>query len=162
MVSQTIIGPDWMGIPQPERLQVRPEQGEATAEGRRLGRQPDAPVPVRRPAAQGARRLHADHPAAVQGRRRQHGDRQPSDGDRDYAAADNGWRLRPASRSAAASSAQDPNVSGKYMETINCVPVGGNYGHYTKPELDELFPQGRATTGHGRSARRSTPRPRRS
>ena len=38
---------------------------------------------------------------------------------------------------------QDPNVSGKYMETINWVPVGGNYGHYTNTRLDELFPQGR-------------------
>ena len=41
---------------------------------------------------------------------------------------------------------QDPNVSGKYMETINYVPVGGNYGHYTNTRLDELFPLGRATT----------------
>jgi peptide/nickel transport system substrate-binding protein len=40
---------------------------------------------------------------------------------------------------------QDPNVSGKYMETINWVPVGGNYGHYTNTRLDELFPLGRAT-----------------
>ncbi len=40
---------------------------------------------------------------------------------------------------------QDPNVSGKYMETINWVPVGGNYGHYTNTRLDELFPQGRGT-----------------
>ncbi|MCC7371484.1 MAG: ABC transporter substrate-binding protein [Chloroflexi bacterium] len=41
---------------------------------------------------------------------------------------------------------QDPNVSGKYMETSNFVPVGGNYGHYTNTRLDELFPAGRATT----------------
>ena len=40
---------------------------------------------------------------------------------------------------------QDPNVSGKYMETINWVPVGGNYGHYTNTRLDELFPKGRST-----------------
>lgn len=40
---------------------------------------------------------------------------------------------------------QDPNVSGKYMETVNWVPVGGNYGHYTNARLDELFPQGRST-----------------
>jgi peptide/nickel transport system substrate-binding protein len=40
---------------------------------------------------------------------------------------------------------QDPNVSGKYMETVNWVPVGGNYGHYTNTRLDELFPQGRST-----------------
>jgi peptide/nickel transport system substrate-binding protein len=40
---------------------------------------------------------------------------------------------------------QDPNVSGKYMETVNWVPVGGNYGHYTNARLDELFPAGRAT-----------------
>lgn len=41
---------------------------------------------------------------------------------------------------------QDPNVAGKYMETVNYVPVGGNYGHYTNTKLDELFPAGRATT----------------
>ncbi len=32
------------------------------------------------------------------------------------------------------------------METVNWVPVGGNYGHYTNTRLDELFPAGRATT----------------
>ena len=41
---------------------------------------------------------------------------------------------------------QDPNVSGKYMETVNWVPVGGNYGHYTNARLDELFSTGRGTT----------------
>jgi ABC-type transport system substrate-binding protein len=40
---------------------------------------------------------------------------------------------------------QDPNVSGKYMETVNWVPAGGNYGHYTNARLDELFPKGRST-----------------
>jgi len=41
---------------------------------------------------------------------------------------------------------QDPNVSAKYFETIAFTPAGSNYGHYTNPQLDELFKQGRATT----------------
>jgi ABC-type transport system substrate-binding protein len=41
---------------------------------------------------------------------------------------------------------QDPNVSGKYMESVNFVPVGGNYGHYKNDKLDELFSAGRGTT----------------
>jgi len=39
----------------------------------------------------------------------------------------------------------DPNVSAKYFETAAFVPAGANYGHYTNPQLDELFKQGRAT-----------------
>jgi peptide/nickel transport system substrate-binding protein len=41
---------------------------------------------------------------------------------------------------------QDPNVSGKYMESVNFVPVGGNYGHYKNEKIDELFAAGRGTT----------------
>ena len=41
---------------------------------------------------------------------------------------------------------QDPNVSAKYFETVNFTPAGANYGHYSNPQLDELFKQGRATT----------------
>ncbi|MDQ2786619.1 MAG: hypothetical protein M3Y58_16640, partial [Chloroflexota bacterium] len=39
----------------------------------------------------------------------------------------------------------DPNVSAKYFETVSFVPAGGNYGHYTNPQVDDLFKQGRAT-----------------
>ena len=39
----------------------------------------------------------------------------------------------------------DPNVSAKYFETTSFVPAGGNYGHYTNPQVDDLFKQGRAT-----------------
>lgn len=40
----------------------------------------------------------------------------------------------------------DPNVSAKYFETIAFTPSGANYGHYSNPKLDDLFKQGRATT----------------
>jgi peptide/nickel transport system substrate-binding protein len=32
------------------------------------------------------------------------------------------------------------------MESVNFVPVGGNYGHYKNDKLDELFSAGRGTT----------------
>ncbi len=41
---------------------------------------------------------------------------------------------------------QDPNVSGKYFETVNWVPTGANYSHYSNPKVNELFEAGRATT----------------
>ena len=41
---------------------------------------------------------------------------------------------------------QDPNVSGKYFETVNFVPGGANYSHYSNKTVDELFAAGRATT----------------
>lgn len=41
---------------------------------------------------------------------------------------------------------QDPNVSSKYFETANFVPSGANYSHYSNPRVDELFVAGRATT----------------
>jgi len=40
----------------------------------------------------------------------------------------------------------DPNVSAKYMETVAFTPAGANYGHYSNPKVDDLFKQGRATT----------------
>lgn len=39
----------------------------------------------------------------------------------------------------------DPGVSGTYMTTDTWTPGGGNYGHYSNPEIDELYPQGQAT-----------------
>ena len=39
----------------------------------------------------------------------------------------------------------DPNVSAKYMETVAFTPAGANYGHYSNPKVDDLFKQGRAT-----------------
>ncbi|MFN8514351.1 MAG: ABC transporter substrate-binding protein [Thermomicrobiales bacterium] len=40
---------------------------------------------------------------------------------------------------------QDPNVSANYFEKINWTPAGGNYAHYSNPKVDELFQKGRAT-----------------
>jgi ABC-type transport system substrate-binding protein len=39
----------------------------------------------------------------------------------------------------------DPNVSAKYFATTSFVPAGGNYGHYSNPQIDDLFKQGVAT-----------------
>jgi peptide/nickel transport system substrate-binding protein len=33
----------------------------------------------------------------------------------------------------------DPGVSGTYMTTRTWTPAGGNYGHYSNPEIDELY-----------------------
>ncbi|MDQ2787802.1 MAG: ABC transporter substrate-binding protein, partial [Chloroflexota bacterium] len=40
---------------------------------------------------------------------------------------------------------EDPNVSAKYFETTSFSPAGGNYGHYSNPQIDALLVQGRAT-----------------
>jgi len=38
----------------------------------------------------------------------------------------------------------DPGVSGTYMTTRTWTPAGGNYGHYSNPEIDELYDQAQA------------------
>ena len=40
----------------------------------------------------------------------------------------------------------DPDVSSTYYLTANFTPAGGNTTHYSNPELDELFIEGRGTT----------------
>jgi peptide/nickel transport system substrate-binding protein len=40
----------------------------------------------------------------------------------------------------------DPDVSSTYYLTVNFTPNGGNTTHYSNPELDELFIEGRGTT----------------
>jgi peptide/nickel transport system substrate-binding protein len=40
----------------------------------------------------------------------------------------------------------DPDVSSSYYLTANFTPAGGNTTHYSNPELDELFIEGRGTT----------------
>lgn len=40
----------------------------------------------------------------------------------------------------------DPDVSSTYYLTANFTPNGGNTTHYSNPELDELFVEGRGTT----------------
>ena len=39
----------------------------------------------------------------------------------------------------------DPNVSGTYFLTRNFTPNGGNASHYSNPQVDDLFAQGQAT-----------------
>ena len=88
VVNQTIIGPDWMGMPGSEHVSVQSGQGQAAPQGCQLGRQPFAPDPVHA-RDKGARRVHADHPAAVQGSRHRHGHRLGR-GDRGDASAERG------------------------------------------------------------------------
>ncbi|HUG15815.1 MAG TPA: ABC transporter substrate-binding protein [Thermomicrobiales bacterium] len=38
----------------------------------------------------------------------------------------------------------DPSVSGTYMTTSTFTPAGGNYGHYSNPEIDRLYPEAQA------------------
>ena len=40
----------------------------------------------------------------------------------------------------------DPDVSSTYYLTVNFTPAGGNTTHYSNPDLDELFIEGRGTT----------------
>lgn len=40
----------------------------------------------------------------------------------------------------------DPDVSSSYYLTVNFTPAGGNTTHYSNPDLDELFIEGRGTT----------------
>ncbi|MEA2528277.1 MAG: peptide/nickel transport system substrate-binding protein [Thermomicrobiales bacterium] len=39
----------------------------------------------------------------------------------------------------------DPSISGTYFLTRNFTPNGGNGSHYSNPQVDELYAQGRAT-----------------
>lgn len=39
----------------------------------------------------------------------------------------------------------DPGVSGTYMTTRTFTPAGGNYGHYSNPDVDKLYDQAQAT-----------------
>ena len=38
----------------------------------------------------------------------------------------------------------DPGVSGTYMVTSTWTPKGGNYGHYSNPDIDKLYPEAQA------------------
>ncbi|MEA2596041.1 MAG: peptide/nickel transport system substrate-binding protein, partial [Thermomicrobiales bacterium] len=39
----------------------------------------------------------------------------------------------------------DPSISGTYFLTRNFTPNGGNGSHYSNPQVDELYAQGRAS-----------------
>ncbi len=38
----------------------------------------------------------------------------------------------------------DPSISATYFLTQNFTPAGGNYSHYSNPQIDDLYPQGSA------------------
>ena len=141
MVNQTIIGPDWMGMPDLNMYPFNPDKAKQLLKdanwdgGHSLQilytpgtKERDAYMPIIQQQFKevgiGMDIVSAD---AIEIARRRNG------GDFDLVQVGGGIFR------------QDPNVSGKYMETINWVPVGGNYGHYTNTRLDELFPKGRST-----------------
>ena len=140
LVNQTIIGPDWMGMPDLNMYPFSPDKAKQLLKDANWGshslqilytpgtKERDAYMPIIQQQFKdvgiGMDIVSAE---AVEITRRRNA------GDFDLVQVGGGIFR------------QDPNVSGKYMETLNWVPVGGNYGHYTNTRLDELFPQGRST-----------------
>ncbi len=141
VVNQTIIGPDWMGIPDLNPYPFSPDKAKQLLKdanwdtNRSLQilytpgtKERDAYMPiVQQQFKDVGISMEIVSAEAVEITRRRNA------GDFDLVQVGGGIFR------------QDPNVSGKYMETVNWVPVGGNYGHYTNARLDELFPQGRST-----------------
>jgi len=141
LVSQTIIGPDWMGIPQLNDYKFDPDKAkQLLKDGGWDGshtlqclytpgssKERDAYMPILQQQFKdvGVNMEIVSADGTETARRR-------NAGDFDLVQVSGGIFR------------QDPNVSGKYMETVNWVPVGGNYGHYTNTRLDEIFPLGRA------------------
>ncbi len=143
VVNQTIIGPDWMGIPEVNPYSFDPDQARQLLSDANWDssftfdldyvpgtKTRDAYIPILQQqlkdvgievelqpleSAEYSRRRSVDHvfDAALVG----------------------GGVFR-----------QDPNVSSKYFETKNFVPSGANYSHFSNPRVDELFVAGRATT----------------
>ena len=141
VVNQTIIGPDWMGMPDLNMYPFSPDKAKQLLKDANWDsshslqtlytpgtKERDAYMPIIQQQFKeigiGMEIVSAE---AIEVTRRRNA------GDFDLVQVGGGIFR------------QDPNVSGKYMETVNWVPVGGNYGHYTNARLDELFPQGRST-----------------
>lgn len=141
LVNQTIIGPDWMGMPDLNMYKFDPDKArqllkDANWDGTHSlqtlytpgTKERDAYMPIiQQQFKEVGIGMDIVSAEAVEIARRRNG------GDFDLVQVGGGIFR------------QDPNVSGKYMETVNWVPVGGNYGHYTNARLDDLFPQGRST-----------------
>jgi peptide/nickel transport system substrate-binding protein len=144
VVNQTIIGPDWMGTPpglnayayDPTRAKqlLKDANWDATRSIEALyvpgDKQQDAFVPIIQQQLQDvgfALTLRQVEVAEYTRRRTTV---------HDFEAAFVGGGIFR----------QDPNVSGKYFETANFVPGGGNYSHYSNKRVDDLFVAGRATT----------------
>jgi peptide/nickel transport system substrate-binding protein len=141
LVNQTIIGPDWMGMPDLNMYAFSPDKArqllkDANWDGSHSlqilytpgTKERDAYMPIiQQQFKEVGIGMDIVSAEAVEVTRRRNA------GDFDLVQVGGGIFR------------QDPNVSGKYMETVNWVPVGGNYGHYTNARLDELFPQGRST-----------------
>jgi ABC-type transport system substrate-binding protein len=142
VVNQTIIGPDWMGMPDLNMYKYDPDKAkqllkEANWDSSRSlqvlyvpgTKERDAYMPIVQQQLKEVGITMEIIPAeAAEATRRRNA------GEFDMQQIGGGIFR------------QDPNVSGKYMETANFVPVGGNYGHYSNPKLDELFSAGRGTT----------------
>jgi len=141
VVNQTIIGPDWMGVPDLNAYPFSPDKAKQLLKDANW----DSSHSLQILYTPGSKEREAYMPI-IQQQFKEVGigmdivsaeaievTRRRNAGDFDLVTVGGGIFR------------QDPNVSGKYMETVNWVPVGGNYGHYTNTRLDELFPQGRST-----------------
>jgi peptide/nickel transport system substrate-binding protein len=141
VVNQTIIGPDWMGMPDLNMYPFSPDKAKQLLSdanwdsGRSLDilyvpgtKERDAYMPI---VQQQFKDVGID--MNIVSAEQVEITRRRNAGDFDLVQVGGGIFR------------QDPNVSGKYIETVNWVPAGGNYGHYTNARLDELFPQGRST-----------------
>ena len=141
VVNQTIIGPDWMGMPDLNMYPFNPDKAKQLLKDANW----DASHSLQTLYVPGTKERDAYMPIIQQqfkdvgigmeiiSAEQVEVTRRRNAGDFDLVQVGGGIFR------------QDPNVSGKYMETINWVPAGGNYGHYTNARLDELFPQGRST-----------------
>ena len=143
VVNQTISGPEWIGTPQVNQYPFDPAKAKQLLKeagwdsGRQLealyttgGRERDAYAPIIQQQLKDVGIAVTLRPLEVA----------------EYT------RLRNASEFDFAFIGggifgQDPNVSGKYFETVNFVPTGANYSHYSNKRLDELFVAGRSTGG---------------
>lgn len=143
IVNQTIIGPDWMGMPELNMYKFDPNKARQLLKdanwdsSRKIetiyvpgSKEKDAFAPI-------LQQLWKDVGVNVELRvieAAEYGRKLVQQHDYELAFVDGGIFR------------QDPNVSAKYFETVNWTPAGGNYEHYSNPKVDELFKQGRATS----------------
>lgn len=143
VVNQSIIGPDWMGIPDVNPYNFDPDQArqllneanwDSSLKVELMFVPGDNPDDAYIPIIQQQFKDVGIDAELVPVERAEFTRRRNVDHDFDIAVVGGGVFR------------QDPNVSAKYFETKNFVPGGANYSHFSNPRVDELFEAGRATT----------------
>ena len=147
LVNSTIIGPDWMGTPEGlNEYAYDPEQAQALLDGSGFDKNQTLQI-MHLPAASGGSPEKDAAIAIIQEQWRQIGIQseilqvdsvelnrryvEENDFDIFYNA---GGVFRA-----------DPNISSAYFTTEAFTPNGGNGSHYSNPQVDELFAQGKAS-----------------